>query len=275
MAYFRFAAHDIWAIDELPFSAEDYSKFKFGDADIAETFGRELAQHFIAKNNDFLLEKDEIVIVSSPYNSIPTASFLMAQFFKKEINYFLFQNNKVASMDSKIHRYKTYSTDYGNLDFEARKLLISTDKYHLDKGFLEDRLILFLDDIKITGSHEYVIKKQIENNQLEESGTFGFVYFAELKNENVAPQFENFLNYAYVKSLREVVEIMQKPSFCYNTRVIKYILIEPNIDILLEKTSKKLKKELVDWAISNNYHQMEEYQNNLFLIIKSLENNGN
>ena len=263
MAYFRHAAHCITDSDVLPFSATDYSQFKFGNTDIARVFGYEMAQHFINTHKKILLEQPEIVILSSPYNSIPTASYYLCHYFKQAINTFLYENNKKAAMDSKIHRYKTYSIDYGNLDFEARQQLISTDKYHLDSLFLENRLCLFVDDIKITGSHEIVIKKQIIAHQLEGKGLFGFVYFAELVAQNIPPQYENALNYAYVKSLREIVEMIQLPHFQYNTRIIKYILNAPDIQLFLEKVDKKKQETLYHWAISNNYHQMKEYQKNL------------
>jgi hypothetical protein len=172
-------------------------------------------------------------------------------------------------MESKIHRYKTYSIDYGNLDFEARKALIATDKYHVDKDFLKERLCLFLDDIKITGSHEYVIKKQLQINGLENNGTFGFVYFAELQNEDIVPQFENFLNYAYVKNLDHIAEIMSNPTFQFNTRVIKYILNSENIHAFLAKISRQNKEKLFHLAVSNNYHLMEEYQRNIKIVIQN------
>ncbi len=269
MAYFRFATFDIEDTEKLPFSGSDYSKFKFGDGDVAEDFGKLLAHSFIEKHSQLLLENEEIVVISSPYNSIPTASFWMTAAFKKYLNLFLFENGKKAAMDSKIHRYKTYSIDYGELDFEARKQLISTDQYHLDSLFLENRLCLFLDDVKITGSHEYVIKKQIIENNLEGKGMFGFLYLAELKNDLIAPQFENILNYAYVKGLDEIVEIMIKSSFHFNTRLIKYLLLCPNIDIFLKKVDKNKQKQLLNWAISNNYHLMDEYRKNINIIAKS------
>jgi hypothetical protein len=268
MAYFSFAAQAIYDIENLEFSATDYSKFKFGESQIAAEYGKILAKKFIEKHHDLLLEHAEIVIISSPFNAIPTASFAMTYFFKKEINSFLFEHGKQAAMDSKIHRYKTYSTDYGNLDFEARKKLISTDKYHLDKSFLEHRLCLFLDDVKITGSHEYVIRQQIELHGLHDKGTFGFVYFAELKNANVAPQFENVLNYAHVKGIKEIVVLMQSPTFWFNTRVVKFILISQKADIeyFIKNVTKEKIESLVHWAIANNYHQMAEYQENLDLM---------
>jgi PRTase ComF-like len=272
MAYFRFAAYELNSDSDLPFNPQEYSKFKFGDTDLAQSFAKQLAEKFLAQHAELLLENDEIVVISSPYNSIPTASYWLSYFFKREINKFLYEKNKNAAFDAKIHRYKTYSIDYGSLDFEARQELIATDTYHIDGAFLKDRLCIFLDDIKITGSHEYVIKRQLRVNEIENNGTFFFVYFAELKNMEIVPQFENTLNYAYVKGLSEIIEMMSKPSFRFNTRVIKYILSSEKIDSLLEKIHPTQLQELVDWAISNNYHKMEEYQLNIQKIIQSLRN---
>ncbi len=267
MAYFRFAAYELNSDSDLPFDPQDYSKFKFGDAGIAQSFAKKLAEGFLAQYAELLLENDEIVVISSPYNSIPTASYWLSYFFKREINKFLYQKGKNAAFDAKIHRYKTYSIDYGSLDFEARQELIATDTYHIDGSFLKDRLCLFLDDIKITGSHEYVIKRQLRVNEIENNGTFFFVYFAELKNMEIVPQFENTLNYAYVTELSQIIEIMSKPSFRFNTRVIKYILSSENIEKLLTDVQPSQLQELVDLAISNNYHKMEEYQANINKII--------
>ena len=100
----------------------------------------------------------EIIILPSPYLSIPTASNFLCYYFKKELNSFLFKNSKKASIESKIYRNQTYVTDYGNLDFEERVKLISNDTYYIDRNFIEGKLCIFVDDIKITGSHEHTVQ---------------------------------------------------------------------------------------------------------------------
>lgn len=263
--------HGIENKEDLSFCPMSYSKFKFGDGSIARSFGYDLANHFIAGHKDELLSHENIVLVPSPFTSIPTASSTMTQHFKEAINRFLFQHKKSALLESKIHRYRTYSEDYGSLNFEERLNLISTDTYHLDTAFLMNRMCLFIDDIKITGSHEHVIKKLIEENNLQ--GSFYFLYYAALQNQTIEANFENYLNYYHVKNMDDVIEITQSPNFVYNTRTIKYILIskpEEAEKFRKSATQEKL-KELVNYAIGNNYHLMQEYQNNLNHFIKSVE----
>ncbi len=271
--YHYFSLHKIANEKQLPFNAAQYSKFKFGDAESTNQFSLELATAFIEQNKTFLLQNTDIVFLPSPFNHIPTASYHLSQLFKQEVNRFLFQHQKKSLLESKIHRYKTYSQDYGNLNFEERLNLISSDTYHIDTKFLTNRLCIFIDDIKITGSHEMIIKKIIQQNNIE--GEFMFVYFAELTNKNIAPTFENYLNYYFVKGNTEIIDILNSKNVKYNTRCIKYILNEQNpIKSLILEVQNSTLQTIVDFAIGNNYHLMEEYKNNLNLIIKHI-NYGN
>lgn len=264
--YYHYSLHKIY--DELNpgFDPSEYSKFKFGDYKATEAFGKELGKGFLDEYGDLLLQHTEVVFLPSPFNFIPTASYFLSQKFKAEVNKYLAVNNKKALLESKIHRYKTYSEDYGSLNAQERLNLISTDTYHIDTRFLTNRLCIFLDDIKITGSHEMVVRKIIQQNNLE--GKFMFVYFAELLNDKIAPVFENYLNYHFVKGMDEIVTLLQHSDTQLNTRTIKFILNEKNqINSLILEVPKEILHKIIDYAIGNNYHLMNEYKGNLHKLI--------
>lgn len=266
-----FAKHHIFHSDDLSLSPTAYSKFKFGAGEIAKQFGEELAYAFIAEYRDLLLTEEAIVLIPSPYNTIPTASFAMCIYFKEVINHFLYQNRRNALLESKIHRYKTYSADYGNLSYAERVALIATDTYHLDKVFLDNRLCLFIDDIKITGSHEYIICKQLAEKEINAKAMF--LYYAILQNADIPPNFENYLNYYQVKTIQDLVEIINNPTFTLNTRTVKYLLRLSANDLafFLENVSQLQLQVMVSQAISNNYHLMNEYKDNLSHIIHHIQ----
>lgn len=271
--FHHFSLHKIHDTGTIGFDPANYSRFKFGDSSVTRDFGKEMGVQFIKENKELLLEHTDIVFLPSPFNYIPTASYYLSQKFKLEVNRFLHSNNRRALLESKIHRYKTYSQDYGNLSFEERINLISSDTYHIDTRFLTNRLCIFLDDIKITGSHELIIRKILSQNNIE--GEFMFVYFAELTNPSIAPVFENYLNYYYVKGNQEVAELLNSPDIQVNTRTIKFILNEKNsINSLILEVSKSMWERIIDYAIGNNYHLMNEYKLNLEKIIKHI-NYGN
>lgn len=261
-----YSLHKITNQEQCPFDANEYSWFKFGDKHYAEKFAMELFSGFIAEFGDLLLSKNEIVILPSPYLSIPTASNFLCFYFKKFLNSFLFKNNKKASIESKIYRNQTYVTDYGNLSFDDRVKLIANDTYYIDSNFINNKLCIFVDDIKITGSHEHTVNKILK--QYNVNGDFIFVYFAELVNKTIHPKIENHYNYFAVKGVHEIVEVVNRANFQYNTRIIKFILNldEPQFSFLMNNISIEKRDELFYLAISNNYHQIIEYQNNINLI---------
>jgi len=259
----RYSLHKIHSAENCPFDANGYSYFKFGDKSYAKKFAKDLFDGFIAVHKEVLLSAAEIVILPSPYLSIPTASNFLCFYFKKYLNHFLFANNRKTCIESKIYRNQTYVTDYGNLDFEQRVSLISNDTYYVDKNFINNKLCIFVDDIKITGSHEHTVNKILSEYQV--NGQFIFVYFAELLNKDIHPKIENFYNYHAIKNIEDIVKIINRPDFEFNTRIIKYVLNfdQEQFTYLLTKISKEKVKHLFHLAISNNYHQIIEYQINI------------
>ena len=261
-----YSLHKIIDENQCPFDANEYSWFKFGDKQYAEKFAEELFNGFIEKYSDLLLSEKEIVILPSPYLSIPTASNFLCYYFKKCLNNFLFKNNRKSSIESKIYRNQTYVTDYGNLSFDERVKLIANDTYYIDKNFINDKLCVFVDDIKITGSHEHTVNKIL--NQYKVNGDFVFVYFAELVNKDIHPKIENHYNYFAVKNVDDVATVINRKKFQYNTRIIKYILSldSERFRYLINNISNEKCDELFHLAISNNYHQIIDYKNNLISI---------
>lgn len=261
-----YSLHKINDENICPFDANEYSWFKFGDKQYAEKFAAELFSGFIEQHSDLLLSHHEIIILPSPYLSIPTASNFLCFYFKKCLNSFLFKNNRKASVESKIYRNQTYVTDYGNLSFDERVKLIANDTYYIDRNFINDKLCIFVDDIKITGSHEHTVNRILE--QYNVKGDFVFVYFAELVNKEIHPKIENYYNYFAVKFVKDIVDVINRKTFQYNTRIIKFILNldEEQFSFLINNISNDKCNELFHLAISNNYHQIIEYQNNIATI---------
>lgn len=261
-----YSLHKITSKSNLTFNPSDYSWFKFGDKDFAKKFAKELFDGFIISNSKKILEQNEIIILPSPYLSIPTASNFLCFYFKEFLNKFLFENNKKAAIESKIYRNQTYVTDYGNLDFEDRVKLISNDTYYIDKEFINGKFCLFLDDIKITGSHEHTVNKIL--SQYNVKGDFYFLYFAELVNKDIHPNIENYFNYFSVKGIEEIIDVVNRDNFQFNTRIVKYILNlnEDELTLLLNSINSLRREELFLLSISNNYHQIREYNKNLTTI---------
>ncbi|MEO6550377.1 MAG: phosphoribosyltransferase family protein [Ferruginibacter sp.] len=261
-----FSLHKINDGNSFGFSAVEYSGFKFGDDMIAEKFGVALAEQFIRQYLRHHPISAQIVVISSPYSFLPTATFAMKNYFVFTLNRWLAENNFSVVQETKVHRTITYKEDYGELDAEQRMNLIGNDSFHIDKDFLVGKTLLFLDDIKITGSHERMINKMLTAYNLHNDTHL--LYFAELENKNIHPNIENQLNYSLVKSIFDINPIIKNERFSINTRLVKYLLnAEPvSFKIFIQSHSADFINLLYDSALGNGYHLIEAYQQNLAVL---------
>src|SRR6187402_1035400 len=97
MKIFSFAANKFHSIDDLGFSAEEYSKLKYGSKRVARIFGTELAKKFLNYNKMLILdniEGTEVVISSAPYKFIPVASTILKDYFVSGFNRVWAETNK-------------------------------------------------------------------------------------------------------------------------------------------------------------------------------------
>ena len=269
-----YSLHKIHSDAGFDFDAGGYSRFKFGDEQQAKIFGNALAEGFIKEMLSTARIDKQIVVISSPYSFIPTATFAMKNYFVFRLNRWLAENDLPVVQETKVHRTITYKEDYGELNAEQRMKLIGNDSFHIDAEFLKGKTLLFLDDIKITGSHERMISKMIKQYSLDND--IHMLYFAELINSNIHPNIENYLNYHKVKSIFDLDNIVNGGFFCINTRVVKYILNyeHDSFCIFLENKSKEFITELYNMALGNSYHTMDSYALNLNYIKNHLFKNN-
>lgn len=267
-----YSLHKIYSPAEFGFSPGLYSRFKFGDGVAAQHFGETLADGFIEylKLNPIC---EQLVVISSPYSFIPTATFAMKDHFVYRLNHYLAENGLPTVQETKVHRTITYKEDYGELNAEERMRLIGNDSFHIDKAFLEGKTLLFLDDIKITGSHERMIRKMATEYGL--NNTMYMLYFAELADSNIHPNIENTLNYYEVKSIFDLDRIINGPDFRINTRLVKYILNyeHGSFRLFIQDQTDAFIRQLYHMAIGNGYHLMESYEANLIYIKNHLFTN--
>jgi hypothetical protein len=265
-----YSLHHINNTENFGFSADDYSRFKFGDGKVSKAFGTALADGFITERLAVNPVRQQIVVISSPYSFIPTATFAMKNWFVYRLNHWLAQHNFPVAQEAKVHRTITYKEDYGELDAEQRMKLIGNDQFHIDKDFLAGKTLIFLDDIRITGSHERMIMKMVGEYGL--TNDIYMLYFAELVNKNIHPNVENQLNYHHVKSIFHLEDIIKAADFCINTRIVKYLLSYDfdSFCVFIQEQNNTFTEQLYNMALGNSYHTIEAYSQNLDHIKKRL-----
>lgn len=269
-----FSAFQIIDKDNFGFSPDEYSRFKYGSKNIAQKFGYTLAEKFIDRFSS-VLKIQPLVVIPSAFSHIQTASCAMESFFVDRLNLFLFENGCQPVEQAKIHRTVTYREDYGEMSAEERFNMIKGDKFHIDKSFLGDKVLIFIDDIKITGTHERIIIKMLDDFNIQNDCYM--LYYADLQNPTINPRIENFLNQHTIKNLVDLNQLITTEPFIFNTRVVKFILNSPHHDCIrfLKDQSFDFIRELFYLAIGNSYGQFEDYNKNLSFIQKIINRNEN
>lgn len=256
--------------DTLPFSVEDYSKFKYGNTEIANAFGRELAFYFFYCDyfSNLIKNNCHIIVYSSPYSYIPTASLFLTNSFIKELRELLLRNgySDIKVRFGKINRCNTYSEDYGSMSASERLNLISKDTYELYDLPLNRELCIFIDDISITGTHQFVVEKLCDTHAIDNDCIF--LYYAKLHNTQIPPTFENILNFSYVNSIDKLADVILSDNFQLTTRTAKRILQFDDIDFVdfirkISITKPSFAGELYHSALENKYHLVDAYIKNL------------
>lgn len=240
---------------------KNYSYFKHGSKSQARKFGTD-----VASVCDFN-EKSNLIFYSAPYNNVYTAS----NSFKDYLLSFCstqFREKKITVRQGKIDRKYSYDDDYGAMSKEERQKAITSDIFHIDKHFInENDVLVFVDDIKITGSHEARIIELLQRENITNDCIF--IYIAEYTGSD--PTVENLLNHKYISNLRDINNIIRNDEFLFNTRVIKFILksdIESFVSFITYQ-SDAFKETLYSLSILNGYHDNPKYNIN-FDILKNI-----
>jgi hypothetical protein len=257
---------------DFTFSPQQYSKLKFGCDDAAKQFGIELANSFFHKHVSMLLANN-CVVIPSPYNHVRNAASVMTDHFVNQLNHLLVNVNGSHVQTSIIHRKVTYTADYGFLAKEHRKKLIGNDEFYLNTGFLKDKVLLFIDDVRITGTHEDVLVK-ILNDQNIKNKAF-YLYYAMVDQESeIDPSIEAKINFAGMADIDSFVKLTDQPNYNVIVRPIKYLL-GLHIDQLsaaLPKISIPVLTQVYNGCLGEGYYKNPAFQSNFQYLKKHIEN---
>jgi hypothetical protein len=273
----RFSVHNVKDKNSICFSPLEYSKFKYGNIEIARKFAFEIGNSILNFDTfqELLKDKNEIFVLSSPYSFIRTASSYIAEYFFYYLsNHFLTSNIKVHF--GKINRSVSYIEDYGQMNANERFNLIAKDEFSCDYDLLKEKLIIAIDDIRVTGTHEKIVQNVL--TPILDSSNVIYTYYIKIDSQSIEPQYENYLNYFYVKSLEEIKELINQYDFKFNTRVVKFILGQDSY--VFREFIKSIEPtkiyDLYKLSLGNLYYIFPKMQSNIYylkdLVNQKIEN---
>ena len=264
----RYYVHSFTSMEDLPFSAELYSQMKFGDDRAAKILGRELAEGFFIQNAGALLS-NTVVVLPSPYNHVPNAASVMTMHFTNRLNELLVGANGNHAETSIINRKVSYTSDYGFMSKDARASLIANDTFNVNRSYLEGKIVVCIDDIRITGVHEDKLREIFEREELNVDRTF-FLYYASYRGDQ--PDIEAALNFHGVKNLDDYLDLMKQPKHHLIVRPIKYMLSRNHNTFvaMIDRCTIQWIEDLYYACLGEGYYKIPDYQENFGYVREKL-----
>lgn len=246
------------------FDVEEYSRMKFGSDRVAKIFGYQLADAFFKTHQGLLTE--QCVVIPAPSTVVPVAATLLARHFMNRLNETIIaiEDERLNPVSwSMVHRNISYNHDYHFLNKEERASILEADEIFFNWDYLDGKVLLFIDDVRITGAHEEKLNRFLTQRafigsqvgeMLEYPAGWKFVTFAEYVGDDA--KIESVLNYSKIKNAEDVARLSHEPLYQVTTRAIRLLLEDETQDFkqILPLIARHQLEPFYFAAISKGYH---------------------
>nr|WP_209893839.1 phosphoribosyltransferase family protein [Rhizobium leguminosarum] len=260
----EFALYEFQSIEDAPFRPEQYSRLKFGCDEAGREMGHQIADAFFERHASTILNS-RCLMIPSPFNFVPSAANVMTMHLLNRLNSHIVDAKGNHVEYATVPRKISYMDDYGLLSGKDRKLLLAGDRFYFNSRHFEDRCLLFIDDVKITGAHQNKLVDLMHEQKLENK-TF-FLYFARYTGDRPNIEFE--INFAAVKSIKDLNRIVAETNHHMTARQIKYILSADQNELyndFLRFRSFRYLETLYFNCLNEGYYNVQKYQENIDVI---------
>lgn len=244
----------VTAATSLPFDHTHYSEFKYGRRDIAEQYGKALAQvlavHFSGTDGP-------VVIIGTPYKRVPNAARMLAIAADRHLRAL-----GLPTSYTYIYQHRLVVGDYCTLTAQERDERNRQKKRYVDPDDFAGKHVVVIDDVRITGSIERSIMGLLDGIPVLSTTVLNLVRL----DSDVAlhdPRLEDKLNHRAVRGLPDLVRLMdQRDQFMLTTRAVKFVLQADPSDVnwFLDRLDATQALDFYDAVVDEGYDIMPRYE---------------
>jgi hypothetical protein len=212
-----------------PFSATQYSRYKYGSVAAAEAFAVALGEAFYQCRPE-LVRGPRLLLTSSPYTYVPTAATALARGLQPVLNAARARAGLPPAPFVQVDRVGTSAGDYGMLSAQARDQRMAANVLSF-RRFPPDQVrgahLLVVDDVRVTGAHQRCVMQASEDMPFL-ARIFLYIACFRPASSRFDPTQEDALNHASVRTLSDLAAIVAGGDFSWNVRVCKFVLNQAN-----------------------------------------------
>lgn len=267
----QFVVHTFTDLSTSDFCPASYSRLKFGSDVVARRFGDEMADKFF-RTYHTTLTTDRCVIIPSAYNVVEIAATVLAQHFMNRLNDLLSREGHRCVEWTTMHRTMSYVADYSFLPRAEREALLSADTLYINRDFVADKVLLFVDDVTITGTHEQKVMSFLDGLGLNNPRIF--CYYAAYTGDKA--DIEAALNQASIKGAEEYCQLIREPGHRLVVRAVRFLLDQPLEELrsVLRFVDAPFVDKLYHACLAKEYDKLDKYREGFELIRERLDVHG-
>jgi hypothetical protein len=265
----QFFLQEFSDLQELTIQPQLYSELKYGSDAAAHKLGEQLAISFFNKYSALLLV-NQCVVYPSPYNQIQNAASITTIHFIRVLNTLLVNAQGEHVDVDFIRRKASYFQDYGFLHKDVREQLLNNDQFYVNKRYIKNKLLIFVDDVIITGTHERKVIELLDQNKLHNDVMFLYL----LKYTGDDATIEGRLNTVGIDT-QKIIHLLKNTYNHLIIRPIKYLLSLPNNqfkDIIEHQLPYYRSEQLYYACLEEGYYKVPIYQSNFNTLTQKFNN---
>lgn len=261
----RFVVYEFENLNDVLFDAKDYSLLKFGSDRVARLFGYQMGDKFYKEYKDLLIN-NRCVIIPSAFNVVEIASTILARQFMNRLNHLLTRDGYRIVDWTTMHRTMSYIADYCLMSKEDRQALLKGDKLYINRDYIKDKVLIFVDDIIITGTHEHKIIDFLK--ELDVNNRCIFCYYAQYIGDSAEIEYQ--LNHSGINNIDDYIKLIKDHRWGHHlvVRAVRFLLDQSINDLIkaLEIFDDEFVEKLYFACLCKEYDKITGYKNGFELI---------
>jgi hypothetical protein len=209
------------------FDAAEYSRFKYGDAGVAECYAAELTRMLEESGHLARSGTSPLVITTAPFKFLATASFELAKQIQRRLNVPPSGSGRDRVEMVPLHMRYVDAGNYSAHSHDDRCRIQKEAGLHVGHGDIRGRQVLLVDDAVVSGAAEARAVKVLTGAG-GASVVGAYVVEVDRISGRRQPEIEDELNHAFVRDLDSLLEIFRGRRLVLNIRTVKYVLSWPD-----------------------------------------------
>ncbi len=253
---------DIVDANGKEFDAAAYSRMKYGSRKDTKHFAEEIA---VATHQEapHIFEGETSPAFLVAYKAVQPACGYLSQYCVDLVNRIRVQSDLEPAEILHVHKESVTNTDYSKASVEDREAELAAIDFSLRSKRVDDRPVVILDDIRISGGAERRILEVLRaENQTPTSVLLGYVAIFDSSQAYDSPHVESDINETAISKAGDLIELIaSNDGFDLNIRTMKMILSasSEDLDQLLNVMSNEQVEAVSRGAVATGPDFLQKY----------------